>query len=244
MNTAIDRAIMLFQGAFGGAAGKWPMAGPAAFRRHLELRRWRQIVGRLEQSLYWQAERRVARSHYRHWFTEFFGLTTHDYEGVDVLDVGCGPLGSLEWADMAERRVGLDPLAFEFAELGTASQAMEYARGSAEDIPFGDGSFDIVSCFDCLDQVSDLEAAASDILRVTRSGGTILLIVHINRAASFMRPHGLDRSLLALFASRADLVLTSTFAAHPGGDVCRSLRERLARVESEPSILCARLLRH
>ena len=45
---------------------------------------------------------------YRWAFTEHFGLDPGFYRGKRLLDVGCGPRGSLEWADMAAERVGLD----------------------------------------------------------------------------------------------------------------------------------------
>jgi len=42
-------------------------------------------------------------------FLDYFGLSKDFYKGKKILDIGCGPRGSLEWADMTLERVGLDP---------------------------------------------------------------------------------------------------------------------------------------
>jgi hypothetical protein len=63
---------------------------------------------------------------YRWAFTEHFSLAADFYAGRRLLDVGCGPRGSLEWADMAAERVGLDPLADRYAALRSRPHAMTY----------------------------------------------------------------------------------------------------------------------
>ena len=40
---------------------------------------------------------------------KYFNLDKSFYKNKRILDVGCGPRGSLEWDDMALERVGLDP---------------------------------------------------------------------------------------------------------------------------------------
>lgn len=53
-------------------------------------------------------------------------MALEELAGRRVLDVGCGPRGSLEWADRARVRVGLDPLVDAYRELGVADHAMGY----------------------------------------------------------------------------------------------------------------------
>ena len=53
----------------------------------------------------------LANDHFEYFFTTHFGLSREFYRNKSILDIGCGPRGSLEWADGAGRRVGLDPLA-------------------------------------------------------------------------------------------------------------------------------------
>ena len=70
---------------------------------------------------YWQWVKRerdiTINSHYQQLYTECFGLDAEWYRGKVLLDIGCGPRGSLEWATMAARRIGLDPLMDEYREL-------------------------------------------------------------------------------------------------------------------------------
>ncbi len=51
---------------------------------------------------YWKArkseEGALSYGHYEYFFTTHFGLTRDFYKGKRIL--GCGPRGSLEWADM------------------------------------------------------------------------------------------------------------------------------------------------
>ncbi len=121
-------------------------------------------------------------------FCERFDLEPGFYAGLRMLDVGCGPRGSLEWAEMAAERVGLDPLAERYRELGTGRHAMRYEAGGAEEMPFEDGHFDVVSTLNSLDHVDNLEAAVAEITRVTASGGTWLLVVEADAPATATEP--------------------------------------------------------
>lgn len=62
----------------------------------------------------------------------------HDNAGKRFLGVGCGPRGSLEWAEHAAERIGLEPLADEYVRLHERRQAMTYVQRVCERIPFGD----------------------------------------------------------------------------------------------------------
>ena len=72
---------------------------------------------------YWQRRKRKERNlkndHYQQHYTVLFSLTIEDYRNKKVLDIGCGPRGSLEWADVASERYGLDPLADEYLKTGS-----------------------------------------------------------------------------------------------------------------------------
>jgi ubiquinone/menaquinone biosynthesis C-methylase UbiE len=142
---------------------------------------------------YWrgrkQEEQRLANTHYRRFYTEHFGLADADYDGKRVLDIGCGPRGSLEWADMALERVGLDPLAEQYLEeLGADDHAMSYFATGSETIPFSDGHFDIVCSFNSLDHVDDLDQTISEIGRVVAPGGYFLLIAEVNNEPTVCEP--------------------------------------------------------
>ena len=135
---------------------------------------------------YWQqrvaVEGTLNNNHYEAFYTTHFGLDRTFYEGKKILDVGCGPRGSLEWADMAEERVGLDAIADRYRLLRTRRHRMKYANAPAEAIPFADETFDVVSAFNSLDQMDDLDRVASEILRVLAAGGLFLLLTEVHAA--------------------------------------------------------------
>jgi SAM-dependent methyltransferase len=136
-----------------------------------------------------QAEEQTLRhTHYRRFYRTHFGLDESSYAGKRVLDIGCGPRGSLEWAEMALERVGLDPLAEEYMELGARDHAMSYVASGSEAIPFPDGHFDVVCSFNSLDHVDDLDRTIAEICRVVAVGGLFLLLVDVNHEPTPCEP--------------------------------------------------------
>lgn len=142
--------------------------------------------------LYWKVkkwqEKQLTNHHYAYFFTRYFGLSPDFYSRKKILDIGCGPRGSLEWANMAAERVGLDPLAEKYLRLGAGKQAMRYVKGGAENMPFPDGYFDVVSSFNSLDHVDNLAQSLSEISRVLAPGGLFLLISDIHHTPTICEP--------------------------------------------------------
>jgi SAM-dependent methyltransferase len=157
-----------------------------------------------DELAYWSAraqdEGRLAHGHYEHFFTSHFALTRDFYAGKRLLDVGCGPRGSLEWATEAAERVGLDPLAAEYARFRDGSETMRYVAAGAERMPFEADSFDVVSSLNSLDHVDDLDGAIAEIARVAAPGAALLLIVDVEHEATTTEPHRLGWEILERFA--------------------------------------------
>jgi SAM-dependent methyltransferase len=153
---------------------------------------------------YWRerrdAEGTLSNAHYEEFYTGQFGLTHDDYAGKRVLDIGCGPRGSLEWAAEAAERVGLDPLADDYRELGTDTHSMTYVAAGAERIPFEDGHFDVVTAMNSLDHVDDVDAAIAEMTRVTRPGGIALVLVEVDHPPTPTEPQSLGSDVLDRFA--------------------------------------------
>jgi SAM-dependent methyltransferase len=86
-----------------------------------------------------------------------------------LLDVGCGqkPYRPL-FAPFTASYVGVDPVDNPDAEL----------RGSVEDLPVADGSFEVVLCSQVLEHCDDPARAISELWRVTAPGGRLLLSTH------------------------------------------------------------------
>ncbi len=188
----------------------------------------------------------LKHDHYQQFYTEVFGLTQADYAGKRVLDIGCGPRGSLEWADSAQERVGLDPLAVDYLKFGAARHRMNYVAAASEAIPFADGHFDIITSFNSLDHVDDLRKTIAEIKRTARVGGVMLLMVEINHAPTPTEPITLHRDLLRAFAPEYAVDKSWTCALLPGKlDVYKSvLAGKKPTSEDEKAILCALMRRN
>jgi 2-polyprenyl-6-hydroxyphenyl methylase/3-demethylubiquinone-9 3-methyltransferase len=96
--------------------------------------------------------------------------------GLTVLDVGCGG-GYLaeELSRLGCLVTGIDPSA---ASVATATNhanqtglGLTYRVARAESLPFGEVTFDVVTCCDVLEHVSDLDGTISEISRVLKPGG-------------------------------------------------------------------------
>ena len=166
-------------------------------------RLYRRRRKRAEELGYWRerlaTEGRLGHAHYEALYTGLVGLTADFYAGKDVLDVGCGPRGSLEWAVRARRRVGLDPLADDYRELGIDEHAMEYVTAPAEAMPFADASFDVVTSLNSLDHVDDLERTVAEMKRVLREGGHLVLVVEVGHEPTWSEPQELSWDSWRLF---------------------------------------------
>ncbi|MDQ1374436.1 MAG: hypothetical protein QOJ09_1774 [Actinomycetota bacterium] len=158
-----------------------------------------------EEMRFWQGvaagEGGVLRhSHFKPFFTTTFGLDDDFFAGRRMLDIGCGPRGSLEWATQAAERVGLDPLVPQYRRLGIDRHAMRYVASGAEEMPFPDGHFDIVSSLNSLDHVDDLDRTVAEIVRVLKPGGTFLLITDVNHDPTPTEPITFSWDVVDLFA--------------------------------------------
>jgi ubiquinone/menaquinone biosynthesis C-methylase UbiE len=199
-------------------------------KRRAELGYWEDVARR---------EGELLNSWYEALWTTRFGIAREWYAGRRLLDVGCGPRGSLEWADDAAERVGADPLADEYLRLNGGRHAMRYVRARAEELPFEDGAFDVVSTFNALDHVEDPDAAIAELVRVLDPGGTLLLIVEIDRGPTVTEPLTFDRSVIDRFGLR---VVSERVAGQSLG-LYRDLEAGTPYEAGRPGWLAARLER-
>ncbi len=101
------------------------------------------------------------------------------FSGTELaLDSGCGT-GSLAFAlaPHVGEVVGVDTRAdFLEAARERAPQNVSFVDGDATALPFEYGSFDIAGCMRVLHHVRRPELAVSELARVTRSGGRLLIV--------------------------------------------------------------------
>lgn len=187
---------------------------------------FRRAAKRRAELGYWKnryaAEGGLRGDHYERFFTTFFGMSPSDYDGKRVLDVGCGPRGTLEWATNAAERVGLDPLADEYRRLVGEDHAMTYAAGSAEAIPFPDGHFNVIAAFNSIDHVDDLGGAIAEISRVAASGALLLVVTDVGHEPTFTEPQTLTWNVLDEFATHWE-VLDARRIARSSANMMESL---------------------
>lgn len=145
---------------------------------------------------------------YERFYIKDFDLTYDDYAGKKILDIGCGPRGSLEWADMASLRVGLDPLVNDYYKLdgGTLFHKMHYVRAYSEDMPFPDETFDFVFSINSLDHVDDLDETIFEMKRVLKVGGICGIIVDANHEPTKTEPLTIDLDLKDKFSDIFELI--------------------------------------
>jgi len=139
-------------------------------------------------------------------FVRFAGVE----EGERVLDLGCGT-GSLTAALLAARPTvdvfGLDPSpAFVDAARDRFPGAhARFETGDAQHLPFADATFDRALSMLVLNFVPDPEAAASEMRRATRPGGTV---------AACVWDYGGEMRMLRFFWDAAAAVEPAAAARH------------------------------
>jgi len=128
-----------------------------------------EIMNRVEEKHWWFRVRR-----------ELLVLLLNKYQiknqEMSILDVGCGTgLNSVVLSDFGV-----------VSSLDVSVAALDYCRakgltnvysGSAEELPFHDGSFDVVVAMDVLEHLNDDVKAANEIRRVLKNGGLFICFV-------------------------------------------------------------------
>ncbi len=129
------------------------------------------IMFRVEQSHWWYTGRRKI-------LADFVGEICRQVKDrrPRILDVGCGTGANLlmlsEYGDAEGVDVSEDALAF-CRERGLNKVKL----GAAEELPYEDGTFDLVTAFDVVEHIDDDLAGLREMRRVLRPGGRVLLFV-------------------------------------------------------------------
>ncbi len=205
---------------------------------YLEYRFWRKLY----------KKKGLHNGHFPYFFTDFFGLKSSWYENKKVLDIGCGPCGSLEWANTALLRIGLDPEVCRYWKLGIHLHKMNYVNGLVEGIPFRDASFDLVSSFNSLDHVDHVDTALSEIIRVLKPSAHLLLILEVNHDPRPTEPVEIrEAQLKQKLIPHFELISWIDFAIRADHDIYQSLLDS-TRLDSlandQPGIVAAHLIKN
>jgi len=139
----------------------------------------------------------LQHAHYEPFYTTLFGLTRSDFADKRVVDIYCGPRGRLEWATGAAVRVGLDPLAVQYRLVATRQHQTAYVAAAAEAIPLLTATVDIVTAFNALNRVPNVNDVILEMTRITKRGGVALVILEISHRTTRTEPHRLRPELIA-----------------------------------------------
>lgn len=103
-------------------------------------------------------------------------LLRNDGSDRRVLDAGCGTGISLQHLARFGQAFGVDnePVALEFCRL---RHERLLTCANLKSLPYPDGTFDLVTGLDVIEHVDDDQSAFSEICRVTRPGGLLVLTV-------------------------------------------------------------------
>jgi ubiquinone/menaquinone biosynthesis C-methylase UbiE len=164
-------------------------------------------------------------------FVDFDGL-----RGKDVLDVGCGSgiatqmfaeaganvtaVDLTEWAVQTTRR-----------RLAAFELEGEVHQEDAERLPFADESFDLVFSWGVIHHSSDMDRALHELVRVTRSGGQVVLMVYHRRSLFFLVYRAFQRFLP--LARRLGLHFEGARAGETEGLIARHFTVRELRTKLE-----------
>jgi SAM-dependent methyltransferase len=129
------------------------------------------IMFRVEQSHWWYIGRRKILAR----FVEDICRRVTDRR-PRILDVGCGTGANLlmlsEYGDAEGVDISEAALAF------CRERGLEKVKlGTGEKLPYDDGTFDLVTAFDVVEHMDDDLAGLSEMRRVLRPGGRVLLFV-------------------------------------------------------------------
>ncbi len=103
--------------------------------------------------------------------------------GGRMLDVGCGTGFVISLAaDVFEEIHGVDPTPAMLARVETGAGNITLHQGVAEQLPFEDASFDLVTAYSVLHHLADHRPALAEAARVLRPGGMLYVDLEPNRA--------------------------------------------------------------
>lgn len=153
-------------------AGEVKPVGLAELPREME-RHTYAIMYEVEGSHWWFAgRRRILESFIRGIITDL------NLQGRPprILDVGCGTGANLEMLAQFGETEGVD-VSEDALAFCRARGLSDVKLGAAEQLPYADASFDLVTALDVVEHLDDDAAGLSEMRRVLRPGGRALLFV-------------------------------------------------------------------
>ncbi len=143
------------------------------------------IMNRVEDSHWWFVGRRAILSSFLEELSEELKTERkepkasetgeRDAYALRILDVGCGTGANLEMLSKYGKSEGVD--VSEEALTFCKSKGLIVKEGLAEELPYQDGDFDIVTGLDVIEHLDDDIAGLREMYRVLKPGGRLLVFV-------------------------------------------------------------------
>jgi ubiquinone/menaquinone biosynthesis C-methylase UbiE len=97
-------------------------------------------------------------------------------EKAHLLDLGCGTgFSSMLLGELGYRVTGVD-ISSLFLDPSNESERVSLVVADASHLPFPDGTFDAVTSYAFIEHVADVALVLDQMIRVTKPGGTILIL--------------------------------------------------------------------
>lgn len=149
---------------------------------------------------------------------EFYQTLAKDCLSVEQgiwADVGTGPYSVLLALPTQVTKIGIDPLMRHYQHHNlipefASDRGFIGLTGFAEDLPLNDETADVVICSNALDHVDNPWKGLSELARITKVGGKIIIEVDIGGQTDFMHPHAFSVEQLELEAKRIGLELVNS----------------------------------
>ncbi len=93
---------------------------------------------------------------------------------------------------------------------------MKYIAASSETIPYNNNYFDVVTYFNSLDHVADIDKTIKEIKRVLRPGGLFLLLSDLNHPATHCEPNVFSCDIVHKFEPEFEILLERHYEKKPG----------------------------
>lgn len=150
--------------------------------------------------------------------------------GKVVADFGCGPRGSLIWAESASARIGIDVLTLKYvSEFPTeyTKHNMIYVASTELQIPLPDASCDVVYSVNSLDHVKHLLPMCNELRRILKPGGEMIGSFNLNHRPERAEPQKITQNILRKLLFR-DYTIRHWWVSAPGpvDDLYRPLFSR------------------
>ena len=108
-------------------------------------------------------------------------ISIHSHHFNRALEIGLGASGGyLGIIQSIGERYGLDPLVDELKDLLPYKKQIKYYQGTAEELPFADGFFDLVIISNAIDHCIDPQKVANEMKRVLSKNGVVLIFNYLN----------------------------------------------------------------